>query len=180
MDFGLSISTLAATESISGCFVSRVRMGMATSLIQSTMATPFQLSNRCFGLVSGALFGLAAAGQAAPVHCPEQIKVEQRAVDLPVGLRGFDSSVRHLWVNVQFSDGSPDEQAWLAPDSTRSSGKSFINVWRFTASASIWLACGYTGTSMVAAFRLADGVRACEVHYDATFSPPAATSIDCR
>ena len=46
--------------------------------------------------------------------------------------------------------------------------------------AGIWLACGYTGTSMVAAFRLPDGIRSCEVHYDANFSQPAATTIDCR
>jgi hypothetical protein len=115
------------------------------------------------------------------VRCPEQIQVEQRAVDLPPGLQAFESAARHDWVSVQFSDGSPEEQAWLAPDSTRHGGKSFTNAWRFTAAApGIWLSCGYTGTSLVASFRLGDGVRACEVHYDGNFSPPAATAIDCR
>jgi hypothetical protein len=141
----------------------------------------FLSSNKCFRLILGVLSGSGAAARAAPVHCPELLKVEQRAVDLPAGLQAFDSAERHVWVNVQFSDGSPDEQAWLAPDSTRTSGKSFTNVLRFTASASgIWLACGYTGTSLVAAHRLAGGVRVCDVHYDANVSPPAATAIDCR
>src|ERR1700693_834698 len=105
------------------------------------MAMRFLSSNKSFCLALAALFAPAASGQAAPVHCPDQINVEQRAVDLPTGLQAFDAPGRHVWVNVQFSDGSPDEQAWLAPDSTRKSGKSFINVWRFTASdPGIWLA----------------------------------------
>ena len=118
---------------------------------------------------------------AEPVYCPKQLQVEQRAVDVPAGLQVFDSVARHQWVNVQFSDGPPAEQVWLAPDSTARSGKTFTNRWRFSPSAGgIWLACGYTGTSVVAAHRLADGVRACEVRYDGDFSPPAATAIDCR
>jgi hypothetical protein len=44
----------------------------------------------------------------------------------------------------------------------------------------VWLACDYTGTSVVAAHRVADSVRACEVRYDGDFSPPTATAIDCR
>ena len=127
------------------------------------------------------MFGLAAAAPVAPIHFPEQLNVEQRAVDVPTGLQAFDAESRHHWVNVQFSDGSPVQQAWLAPESTRKGAKSFIAVWRFTSSdAGIWLACGYTGTSVVAAFRLPDGIRSCEVHYDANFSQPAATTIDCR
>jgi hypothetical protein len=132
-------------------------------------------------VIASVSLGLAATAWAAPVHCPEQLQVEQHAVGLPAGLHAFDSTDRHLWVNVQFSDGPPSEQAWLARDSTRTTGKSFANTWRFTGSTSgIWLACGYTGTSVVAAFRLADGIRGCDVRYDANFSPPAATAVDCR
>jgi hypothetical protein len=141
----------------------------------------FPSLSKYFGIALVVLFGLAATARASPVHCPEQLNVDQRAVDVPTGLQAFDTESRHHWVNVQFSDGSPVEQAWLAPDSTRRQAKSFINLWRFTPSgAGIWLACGYTGTSMVAAFRLPDGIRSCEVHYDANVSPPAATTIDCR
>jgi hypothetical protein len=70
------------------------------------------------------------------------------------------------------------DQAWLAPDATRKSGATFTNVWRFGPGT--WLACGYTGTSVVAAFRLPDSVRTCEVRYDAKTSPETATAIDCR
>ena len=122
-----------------------------------------------------------ASLQAAPVHCPEQLKIDQKAVDLPPNMRSFDSETRHVWVNAQFSDGVPDEQAWLAPDTTHKNRKSFTNLWRLTPSASgTWLSCGYSGTSIIASFRLADGIRTCEVHYDANVSPPTATAIDCR
>jgi hypothetical protein len=154
---------------------------MAPLPTRATMAMHFPLLNRRLGVVLGALIGLPASASAAPMHCPGQITVEQRAIQLPADLQAFDSEARHVWVNAQFSDGPPSEQAWLAPDSTHENGKSVTNIWRFTASASgTWLACGYTGTSLVAAFRLPDSVRSCEVRYDKTFSPPAATAVDCH
>jgi hypothetical protein len=144
------------------------------------MATRSRLSSR-LGLALAVMVGLTASAGAAPQHCPDRIRVEQRVVELPAGMRAFDSEPLHNWVNAQFSDGSPEEQAWLAPDSTRKSGASIINVWRFAPSAGgTWLACGYTGTSVVAAFRLPDTVRTCEVRYDASTAPPSATAVDCR
>jgi hypothetical protein len=141
-------------------------------------------SNRQRALAFAASLAMAtpaSLGQAAPVHCPETLKLEQHAVDLPPGLRAFDSGGRHVWVNAQFSDGPPDEQAWLAPSDTQRRGKGFTNLWRFTRSArGIWLSCGYTGTSLLATFRLPDGVSRCEVRYDGTFSPPATTEVNCR
>ena len=82
----------------------------------------FSTLSKFFGTAVVALFGPAAAARAAPVHCPEQLN------DVPTGLQAFDTESRHHWVNVQFSDGSPVEQAWLAPDSTRKQAKSFRNI----------------------------------------------------
>jgi hypothetical protein len=145
------------------------------------MAMRSRLSSSGPRLALVVLAGLGTSARAAPQHCPDQIKVEQHTVGLPAGLRAFDSEPRHNWVNAQFSDGSPDEQAWLAPDSTRRSGASITNVWRFApAAGGTWLACGYTGTSLVVAFRLADTIRTCEVRYDANTTPPSATAVDCR
>ena len=142
---------------------------------------PSRLLRKSSALALATSLYFGASSQAAPVHCPEQLNVDQRAVDLPTGLSAFDSANRHLWANVQFSDGAPDQQAWLAPDHTRPTGKSFTSHWQFTpTTGGIWLACGYTGTSMVAAFRLPDAIRTCEVRYDGNVSPPAATAIDCR
>jgi hypothetical protein len=84
--------------------------------------------NKYFGLAVVVLFGLAAAAQAAPVHCPEQLSVDQHAVHLPSGLQAFDIASQHHWVNVQFSGRSPVEQVWLAPENTRRDWKLFVNV----------------------------------------------------
>jgi hypothetical protein len=128
-----------------------------------------------------AAIGWHAPAWAAPMHCPDQIKVEQRAVQLPAGVQAFDREPQHNWTNAEFSDGPPNEQAWLAPDDTKKSGASFTNIWRFTpAKSGTWLACGYTGTSLVVVSRLPDSVRTCEVRFDANTSPPTATAVDCR
>ena len=141
----------------------------------------FPSSGRRLAALLSLLSAAGGSAAAAPRHCPDTLSVEQRAVNLPTGLQAFDSETRHVWVNAQFSDGPPNEQAWLAPESSRTSGKTLTNLWRFVANQSgTWLSCGYTGTSIVAAFRLPDTVRSCEVRYDTAFSPPAATAIDCR
>jgi hypothetical protein len=43
--------------------------------------------SKYFGTAVVVLFVLAAAARAAPVHCPEQFNVEQRAVDVPQACR---------------------------------------------------------------------------------------------
>jgi hypothetical protein len=84
------------------------------------------LSSSCALAVAASLrSGVIASAE--PVHCPEQLQVEQRAVDVPGGMQTCDGAKRHLWVNVQFSDGPPAQQVWLAPDSTAHRGKTFTN-----------------------------------------------------
>jgi hypothetical protein len=151
---------------------------MVDMSIRATTATRFRSSSRRFGLILAVGIAAAASARAAPQRCPEGLQVEQRAVNVPSSFQVFEAEARHKWVSAQFSDGPPSEQAWLAPDSSRKSGASFISVWQLSPGS--WLACGYTGTSLVAAFRLPDSVHTCEVRYDTTFSPPAATAIDCR
>jgi hypothetical protein len=134
--------------------------------------------SRRIGLIIAVSTAAAVPAWAAPQHCPDALQVEQHAVAVPGSFQTFDAEAGHRWVSAQFSDGPPNEQAWLAPDTTRKNGSSFINVWRL--SPGTWLACGYTGTSLVAAIRLPDSVHKCEVRYDANVSPLAATSVDCR
>ena len=118
---------------------------------------------------------------AAPVRCPAELKVEQTARDLPAHMAAFETEARHVWVNAQFSDGPPADQAWLAPDSTRKHGKSFTNTWRFTPSGpGTFISCGYSGTSLVLSVRLAPSIRSCEVRYNADAAPSVATAVDCR
>lgn len=126
---------------------------------------------------------LAVCGHAAaaPVRCPPFLTVEQRATNVPEGFRAFEVEPKHPWTNAQLSDGPPDEQAWLAPDTTRQGHGLFTNVWTVApVSAKIWLSCAYADTSVVVAVRLPEGLKTCGIRYDAGTSPPAATSIDCR
>ena len=124
---------------------------------------------------------IAGPALAAPVQCPPTLAVTQTASAVPQGMQAFDAEPNHVWTNVQFSDGPPKEQAWLAPDSSKPSGKTFTNIWSFgTSAGGTWLSCNYTGTSMVLSYRLPDAVRSCSVKYDANMTPAIATAIDCR
>ncbi len=123
----------------------------------------------------------ADPARAGIMQCPAEIGVAQHVADVPQAMRAFDSEPHHRWINAQFSDGPPDQMAWLAPDATHKVKDGFTNVWTFgLAAEGTWLSCGYTGTSMVVSFRLPETVRRCQVRYDSRVSPPAATAVDCR
>lgn len=118
---------------------------------------------------------------AAPVQCPPTLAVTQTAAAVPQGMVALDAAPKHAWTNVQFYDGPPNEQAWLAPDSTKKSGKTFTNVWTFGQTpGATWISCYYTGTSVILSYRLPATTQSCSVRYDATMSPEPATAIDCR
>lgn len=128
----------------------------------------------------------ASPALGAPLHCPATLDVTQRVTTVPPGSRVFDENPRHVWINAELSDGPPNEQAWLAPDTTRKAGKSFTNVWTLPASAGspstggTWLSCAYSGTSMIVSWRLPNGLKTCEIRYDNSGTPATATAIDCR
>ena len=133
------------------------------------------------GLALGAVLTLATPAWPATIVCPAQIEVEQHATHLPATMKALDRERNHRWTSVEFSDGPPEEQAWLAPDETHTSGATFTNVWRFPpGAAGTWLGCGYTGTSVLAVMRLPDSIRVCTVRYDASVTPPSATTLDCH
>ena len=125
--------------------------------------------------------GLSQAKAADPL-CPPQIAVEQRVPDPPTGFQAADRDKSHPWVNAEFSDGPPEETAWLAPDTTQRRGKAMTNIWTFAGGGDrgTWLTCAYQGTSMVLAKRLPDRTRRCEVRYDTSVSPPLATAVLCQ
>jgi hypothetical protein len=133
--------------------------------------------------ISGVILaaGLISPGHAATVQCPPELLIFQRVVDPPAGTRAFDRAPKHPWDNAEFSDGPPEEQAWLAPDGTRRDGKTVINHWQLAKSTNgVWLSCDYQGTSLSVALPLPKPVTACDVTYDNTVSPPRATSLTCR
>lgn len=132
-------------------------------------------------LMCVAVAALAKPCHAATTLCPPEVTVTQEAQAVPDGLRAFNVSDGHRLISIQFSDGPPDERAWLAPTRTNRRGKQMTGVWEFTASARpIWIACTYGATSIVLAFPLPAAVRRCEVPFDTGFSPPVAERLDCK
>ncbi len=127
------------------------------------------------------LISIAGPALAAPIQCPPTLTVTETATAVPQGMQAFDAEPKHAWTNAQFSDGPPKDQAWLAPDSSKPSGKTFTNFWSFGGSPEgTWLSCSYIGTSVLLSFRLPDATKSCTVQYDSGVTPPAATAIDCR
>jgi hypothetical protein len=135
-------------------------------------------------LMTCLMSGCAVSGhavRAAPPLCPERLTVEQRTINPPSGFRPLDREATHAWTNAEFSDGPPEDMAWLAPDNTRRRGATVTNSWTFGPSShGTWLSCVYQGTSIVLTTRLADSIRHCEIRYDTTMSPPPATAVTCR
>jgi hypothetical protein len=127
---------------------------------------------------------VAASGSSSaqpPLVCPAEIKVDQRAGELPAGWKTFVIPSPHRWVNVIFSDGDPSKQAELAPTRKRTEKGASIETWVFEPSpAGIWLSCSYTGTSLVAAQKLPDNIKSCDVEYDKRFATPVATKVTCK
>jgi hypothetical protein len=133
--------------------------------------------------ISGVILAtsLLSPARAAPAQCPAELLIFQRAVDPPAGTRVFDRAPKHPWDNAEFSDGPPEEQAWLAPDSSRHDSRTLTNRWQFAKESNgIWLSCDYLGTSMTVALPLSKSVSGCEVIYDNSVTPPRATNVACH
>ena len=127
-------------------------------------------------------FGTIPEAKAVEPLCPPQIAVEQRVPEPPAGFKAVDRDKSHPWANAEFSDGPPEEAAWLAPDNTQRRGTMMTNVWSFGQGGDhgTWLTCAYQGTSMALAKRLPDRTRRCEVRYDTSVSPPLAKAVACQ
>jgi len=71
-------------------------------------------------------------------------------------------------MSITFFDGPPEENASLVNDSTSRIGGKDIATWRFGASRvrPLWVACGYSGTSISLARNLPTNIRSCSVTYN--------------
>jgi hypothetical protein len=70
-----------------------------------------------------------------------------------------------LLTNFSLIDGPPAEQAFLAPDRTRTSATGIINQWSLAKNnRGYWLRCEYGSRSID--LKLSDGVRQCSARYD--------------
>jgi hypothetical protein len=126
-------------------------------------------------------FSSKAGAQFVTPTCPTQIDVQQGARQPPSGFDTFNVGDSYPLINIQFSDGSPDQKAWLAPTSTTKAKNGTYSVWAFELpNDGIWMSCVYNRTSVVASVRLPAAVTSCRVNYDTHFTPPAATTVECK
>ncbi len=120
----------------------------------------------------------AAAAEAA-ISCPAELAVEQKSPKPPEGFTVFDVSDGHSLSNIQFSDGPPDQKAWLAPSKTTKAKGSFTNLWELGGAEGSWISCAYGQSGLVASRRLPDTIRFCRVKFDTQYDPALAVSVSC-
>jgi hypothetical protein len=120
-------------------------------------------------LSRAALLLVAALGAEAsgpPMDCPRTLTVEQKAA-VPVGWDAAEDGLPHRLTGVNFFDGPPAERASLVYDETAATAKEWTGIWRFEANPrGFWIACSYSGTSMVISRRLPAAVKVCRVTYE--------------
>lgn len=114
-----------------------------------------------------ALATLAAAPSPSLVDCPPTVAVEQKPVAPPAGWSAADDGAPHRLTGVTFFDGPPAELASLVYDDQASAEKEWTGIWHFEPSPrGYWIACAYSGTSIVLSRRLPAGVKVCRVTYE--------------
>ncbi|MDQ2860356.1 MAG: hypothetical protein M3T55_06435 [Pseudomonadota bacterium] len=139
--------------------------------------------------LGGAALSLWSAGaNAAAPTCPASLDVVEAPGAVPPGFHAFlngdpptqtfSRPVARRLNAIMFSDGPPNEMAWLAP----SAGGTRAQRWDFTPrpGAATWLSCGYLATSVIVSTPLPATIRSCRVTYDPVASPPIATGLVCR
>lgn len=116
---------------------------------------------------------------ARALQCPEQIKTNQ---SLAAQVKGWDAFVDDLNLvyhaeRVTFYAGHPKEHASLAPDNgTMKNGQLS---WTFNDNE-IWMACGYSHTSVQLVQKLSAKIKTCTVTYDSKMSVfPTVVAIQC-
>lgn len=116
------------------------------------------------------LLALAAlTGPSSPslVDCPRTLVVEQKPLEVPAVWSAADDSSPHRLAQVTFFDGPPAELASLKYDDAASTEKEWTGIWHFEPNPrGYWIACAYSGTSVVLSRRLPAEVGVCRVIYE--------------
>ena len=79
---------------------------------------------------------------------------------------------------IMFSDGPPNEIAWLAPDRDERA----YQVYAISASEGrqTWLSCGYSNTAIIISMPLPASIKSCKVTHDPSVQGYPATGMSCR
>jgi len=111
------------------------------------------------------------AAFAAPA-CPTTITVSQSPAKIPQNFTAYTDgnpptkmpphATEHPLENIMFTEGPPEEQGWLAPDSTENLVSTY-DLTGDTNSKSIFLICAYESTDIIVATPLPPGIKTCRV-----------------
>ena len=114
-----------------------------------------------------AVAALATAPSPSLVDCPRTLAVEQKPLEVPAGWSAADDGSPHRLAQVTFFDGLPAELASLVYDDEASAEKEWTGIWHFEPNPrGYWIACAYSGTSVVLSRRLPAEVKVCRVTYE--------------
>jgi hypothetical protein len=138
-------------------------------------------------VLGAALFAAGPVLADAP-SCPKSIEVAETIGAIPQGFKAFANgntpsadltvkATRDLG-NIQFSDGPPNETAWLAPDNEDRG----FEMWHFEPSPGkqIWYTCGYSETRVILSAPLPAEIKSCRVKRDASIQGYPATGMTCK
>ena len=110
---------------------------------------------------------LAAAPSSSLVDCPSTLAVEQKPVAPPARWGAAADGSPHRLAGITFFDGPPAERASLVYDDEASAEKEWTGIWHFEPNPrGFWIACAYSGTSIVLSRRLPAEVKVCRVAYE--------------
>lgn len=112
-------------------------------------------------------------------QCPERIETVQKVKE-PVGVwresvvppfsdgtEGKRNYSEHNLDYVGFSDGVPEERAFLIPDNEHElNSELWVARWEFINSESIWVSCQYRQTTVQLSQKIPAGIKKCFVQGD--------------
>jgi hypothetical protein len=120
---------------------------------------------RAFLVLLEVLFCCLCAAADQPAACPATVNVQQQLAARVVGWSSMLDDAPHQLAGITLYDGPPQDKASLAYDDiTKAAGKQ-VTKWSFTPHSErpIWIACSYSGTSVVLMKALPATVSGCVV-----------------
>ncbi len=112
-------------------------------------------------------------------QCPNEIKTEQSALNMPVGWSSSIDSVnaREYLEGVSFYSGPPAQMADLVPDDENAKQPS---LWTFAPGEKIWMVCRYANTKVRLARELPKDTKQCRVSWGKKSEDPLISTIVCK
>jgi hypothetical protein len=109
---------------------------------------------------------LSPPSRAQMSTCPEQISVRQQLAEAVAGWETAIDDTPHRLASITFYDGPPEEKASLVNDARTRGAEIETATWHFVpGDRQIWIACGYSGTTITLNQALPPNIRTCSITY---------------